>query len=93
MSRLTDEQLRNLEMWASMDLHDRECDLVQSAVAELKERRAADLTAEEREALGFAAKVVGKGQSILIMTGVEHGDYDRALAVLDKLLAATEQTP
>lgn len=59
-----------------------ECERVfPAALAELRERRAADLTDEEREALATARAIVNG------FVRTKGNGSERALAVLDKLLA------
>ena len=75
--RLTDEQLAALCSITGMPLSHRMV-ATRIAVAEIRERRAADLTAEEREALGGLVKsmrAMFKGFA-----------WDTALATIDRLL-------
>jgi hypothetical protein len=53
-------------------------DCVPAMIAELKERRALDLTAEDREALGYARDVLDNDQN--------GHDVSRALAILSRLV-------
>jgi hypothetical protein len=62
--------------------------LVQRAVAELRGRRAADLSAEEREALAWARDRV---ESIIDIYRPGYRNDMGALAVLDRLLASEER--
>jgi hypothetical protein len=79
--RLTTEELAWLE---------RNCDMVTSitfvrrAIAELKERRAADLSAEEREALAYGVSVI-EG-SINARYSRHDEKCRRALSALSKIL-------
>jgi DNA-directed RNA polymerase subunit F len=77
VKRLTDEELVDLDRWAADDLRGDEQQEVWSAVDELRERRAADLTAEEREALSYARDLVDNDAN---------EEDRRALSVLNRLL-------
>lgn len=75
MSRLTDAELDEVLAYAQM-IHGLR---LTAAVAELKERRAADLTNEQRGALWFAREIVWT-------CGIPSYETNAALAALDKLL-------
>lgn len=67
--------------------------LVQRLLSELRERRALDLTAEDREALRFARRVVAASEELFADRAVtdarirEHMEHCRAATgALDKLL-------
>lgn len=74
--RLTDEELLLIERRAAeMDVtYQRTARAMRDAVTELRERRAADLTAEEREALAWLVKHV----NATTMPGVHDRGHRRA---------------
>lgn len=97
--RLTDDALQRIEAWASdarihynrtglirvglaLDTFDR----VPELVAELRERRAADLTAEEREALAWLVRHWGRHLGPMVMNDPAYKQKRAALAALDKLI-------
>jgi hypothetical protein len=71
--RLTDEELTEAFEYAHGSLR------LTAALSELRERRKRDLTTEEREALKFA-------HDFIVEEGGNHGRWERAAAVLSKLL-------
>jgi hypothetical protein len=85
--RLTDEELANLhEHYSLVGRRDRRHNaaLLASALAELRARRAADLTGEERDALAWAAEEI---RSFHWPRATSWRDKAMsALAVFDKLL-------
>jgi hypothetical protein len=85
MSRLTDEELAR-----TIAVAKKESWPVVIALTELRERRAADLTAEDREALEFAAGrlELARRTPRTVAERELNADIDRALSVLSKLLAA-----
>lgn len=92
MTRLTEAQLTYLHERASMwrEVHHGTmvsvlAEDVQAMVTELRARRAADLSKEDVEALQLARDIV----AIFNVNATSgHGENDRALSVLDRILAA-----
>ncbi len=78
--RLTEQQLADMEQWASCDLNKPEGDEVCAAIAELRHLRAQALSAEEREALEFAKTYLRAG-----LSPISGGPLMRAVAVLTRL--------
>lgn len=92
--RLTDEELAWLERNVDMV---RSVPLARRAVAELKARRAADLTAQDREALEYARGVVTEQRYFIARSSndPELGDpdldaCDAALSILSRLINTKE---
>lgn len=85
MSKLTDDEMLELDNIAEAFLPSRGWDLFGDAMAELKERRAADLNAEDREALAWLRRM---------LAGAHYSSYNDeiakqhgcALVALDRLL-------
>lgn len=89
MSRLTADELVDLDRWAADDLRGDEQRQVWAATDELRERRAADLKPEEVEALKWV-----RGLDALDTTGYEPCDAAIAIRVrdlLDRLIDAGSQ--
>lgn len=91
--RLTEEELADIEMWSDTDM---ECATVsarnlRALLDEVRAHRAAALSDEEREALRWlvADQIERRGEA----RPSERRHRDRALAVLDRLLAATGGKP
>jgi hypothetical protein len=76
--RLTDEELADLDKWASYDLRGDEQRQIWAATDELRDRRARDLTSFEMTVLATIRDDIAE---------YEHHDVN-AVRVLDKLLAA-----
>lgn len=88
MSRLTDEEINGLQRFVNGDDGPRPIHIVWTdrALAELRERRSNDLTAEEREALRVLLADIKRAHARAPdpMYPPPHGD---AIPVLDRLLA------
>lgn len=85
MGKLTDEELDGLQEDVNNENPDQPIRRrVARLIAELRARRAADLTDEEREALASL-------RSTIEITGAYGSKANRALAVLDRLLG--KETP
>jgi hypothetical protein len=84
-SRLTDAELDEASEYARGSLR------MTAIIAELRERRAADLTAEDLAALKFARDRVKAGlrsEAAIYFDDNHIKRYDNALVVIDKLLNA-----
>lgn len=91
MARLTDEELTHLEMFGADDVPSRMSRRIWSLIEEIRERRAADLSDEERQGLEFAkARVLFNMNASAVSEYFSDGYVDRhlhAVAVLDRLLS------
>jgi hypothetical protein len=81
--RLTAEQLVDLERWAADDLRGDEQRQVWSAVEEIRERRALDLSQEDRLALRDAQRCI---RHHFTSVGSNDKHHNAAIRVLDRLL-------
>ena len=95
--RLTDgglayvERLANADDWTDAQTG-RAQQMLGVMLKEIKERRALDLTSEEREALGSLWHIVHEWLSAEQANGVRlarHIDTEHALAILDRLVKGT----
>ena len=85
--RLTDNELGELADYADRFMPSRGLDLALYALAELRARRQADLTAEDREALVVLAERNRCAMHGTRCTDVLCAETQSGVAVLDRLLA------
>ena len=86
MTRLSDEELTEAFAYAHGSLR------LTAALSELKERRAADLSAEDRSALNFALSVV-KANTFDDSIQAYRVSSSAAISVLSKLLDGGREKP